>query len=90
VLYLLIGIKVVAVFLGPLYDYLDGRWLGHSLRKSELARLAFRKQDLEEGWNLKGWRVSRKMMAVVGIQLSIMIVVAWVVSTVRFGCDEFG
>jgi hypothetical protein len=30
------------------------------------------------------------MMAVVGIQLSIMIVVAWVVSTDRFGCDEFG
>lgn len=26
--------------MGPIYDYLDGRWLGHALRKPELKRLA--------------------------------------------------
>jgi hypothetical protein len=36
VIYFLIAIKSVEVCLGPIYDYLDGKWLGHSLRMNEL------------------------------------------------------
>jgi hypothetical protein len=46
VIYLLIAIKAVQVCLGPFYDYLDGRWLGHALRKSERKRLELRASDL--------------------------------------------
>jgi len=39
VIYLLIAIKAVQVCLGPVYDLLDGKWLGHALRKPERKRL---------------------------------------------------
>lgn len=45
VIYLLIAVKAVQVCLGPFYDYLDGKWLGHALRKSEPKRLELRASD---------------------------------------------
>ena len=79
-IYFLIAIKSVEVLLGPLYDYLDGKWLGHSLRMNEAKRVAFRNQAIEEKLDVKGWRVERKVLLAVLGQLSAMIVVAWVVS----------
>jgi hypothetical protein len=35
----------VQVCLGPFYDVLDGRWLGHALRKPERKRLELRLAD---------------------------------------------
>lgn len=34
------AIKSWQVCLGPIYDYLDGKWLAHALRKPEMKRLA--------------------------------------------------
>ncbi|KAK8843522.1 hypothetical protein IAR55_007182 [Kwoniella newhampshirensis] len=79
VIYLLIAIKAVQVAWGPFYDYLDGRWLGHSLRRSELQRLEIRKQAIRGEVELPGWKVSRVTMFVVGGQLTALIIVAWVV-----------
>jgi len=45
VIYLLIAIKAVQVCLGPVYDLLDGKWLGHALRKPERKRLELRLAD---------------------------------------------
>ncbi|WWD19427.1 hypothetical protein CI109_103887 [Kwoniella shandongensis] len=79
VIYLLIAIKALQVVWGPIYDYLDGRWVGHSLRRGELQRIEIRKQDLEQHKDSPGWRVSRVTMFVVGGQLTALIIVAWVV-----------
>ncbi|WVR07938.1 hypothetical protein IAU60_004981 [Kwoniella sp. DSM 27419] len=79
VLYLLIAIKSVEVCLGPIYDYLDGRWLGHSLRLPEVKRLALRRKAIEEGIDYPGWRISRKTSLIVGAELCALIVTAWVV-----------
>jgi hypothetical protein len=81
-IYFLIAIKSVEVLLGPVYDYLDGKWLAHSLRMNEAKRVAFRNRAIEENLDVKGWRVERKVLLVVLGQLSAMIVVAWVVSAV--------
>lgn len=76
----MIAIKAVEVLLGPIYDYLDGKWLGHSLRMNEAKRVAFRQKAIEENLDLQGWRVERKVLLGVLGQLSAMIVIAWVVS----------
>lgn len=39
------AIKAWQVVLGPIYDYLDGRWLGHALRRPESKRLAMHKAN---------------------------------------------
>ena len=82
VLYLIIAIKAVEVVLGPIYDVLDGRWLGHSLRMPEIKRLQFRKDARAEGERWTGWRISKKVFIFVATQLCVMIVIAWVVSTI--------
>lgn len=79
-IYFLIAIKAVEVILGPVYDYLDGKWLGHSLRMNEAKRVAFRNRAIEEKLDVKGWRVERKVLLGALGQLSVMIVVAWAVS----------
>ena len=38
----LIAVKAVELVWGPVYDWVDGRWLGHSLRLSEKKRTALR------------------------------------------------
>jgi hypothetical protein len=45
VIYLLIAIKAWQVCLGPIYDFLDGKLLGHALRKSERKRTELRALD---------------------------------------------
>lgn len=86
-IYFIIAIKAVEVVLGPVYDYLDGKWLGHSLRMPEAKRVAFRNQAIEEEWDIKGWKVDRRVTFGIIGQLSCMIVVAWVVSDCNvFSC----
>jgi hypothetical protein len=92
VFYLLIAIKSIEVLWGPVYDYLDGRWLGHSLRRPELERLRIRKEAAATPDDLPGWRVSKVVRGVVGLQLCAMIVASWAVSglTVRAGVMGLG
>ncbi|OCF39673.1 hypothetical protein I317_06528 [Kwoniella heveanensis CBS 569] len=85
VLYLIIAIKAVEVCLGPIYDYLDGKWLGHSLRMPEKKRLELRKKALEEDIDYPGWRISKKTTYIVGGELTALIITAWVVSMVFNG-----
>lgn len=94
-IYLLIAIKAWQVCLGPVYDVLDGKLLGHALRMPERERLVLRASDNAakvhvasgrlEGSNapLNGWRTSRRVSSIVGAELACAIVVAWVVSTHR-------
>ncbi|WVF68348.1 hypothetical protein IAT40_003113 [Kwoniella sp. CBS 6097] len=79
VLYLIIAIKAVEVCLGPIYDYLDGKWLGHSLRMPEQKRLELRKKALEEDLDYPGWRISKRTTLIVGGELTALIITAWVV-----------
>ncbi|WRT69852.1 uncharacterized protein IL334_006843 [Kwoniella shivajii] len=79
VLYLIIAIKAVEVCLGPIYDYLDGRWLGHSLRKPEQKRLAIRKEAIDKEIDYPGWRINKKVSIFVGVELTCLVITAWVV-----------
>ncbi|WOO82110.1 Major facilitator superfamily domain-containing protein 1 [Vanrija pseudolonga] len=77
VIYFLIAIKSIETLLGPLYDYLDGKWLGHSLRRPEKVRVAIRKEAIEKGIEYEGWRISRWTRRAVLTQLSCMIIAGW-------------
>ncbi|GFZ49838.1 hypothetical protein JCM24511_07241 [Saitozyma sp. JCM 24511] len=79
VIYLIVAIKSLEVVWGPVYDFLDGRWLAHSLRLPEKERLALRREAKERGEPYSGWHVSKKVRCTVMGQLGAMIVVAWVV-----------
>ncbi|WVW87087.1 hypothetical protein I302_109144 [Kwoniella bestiolae CBS 10118] len=79
VLYLIIAIKSIEVILGPVYDYLDGRWLGHSLRLPEKKRLLLRKEAIEKDLDYPGWRIDKRVTRVVGLELVGLIITAWVV-----------
>lgn len=79
----MIAIKAFQVLLGPIYDFLDGRLLGHSLRKSEAARIKLREEQEARGEEFKGWEVKRWVFWLFGGQLGAMILVSWVVSYVR-------
>jgi hypothetical protein len=46
----------------------------------EAKRVVFRKKAMEEGLDLRGWRVEKKVVYTILGQLTAMIVVAWVVS----------
>lgn len=84
-------IKSWQVCLGPLYDYLDGRWLGHALRKPEIKRMTLtdaarlstnqdaQRSDVDEVRRFKGWKANKMACAVVGTELICAIVTAWVV-----------
>jgi hypothetical protein len=80
VIYFLIAVKAVQFCLGPIYDYLDGIWLGHSLRRNEKRRIEMKEEMQARGDTFKGWRVSRKVFYVFGSQLALMILTSWVVS----------
>lgn len=80
VIYFLLAIKGVQVLLGPLYDYLDGRLLGHTLRKSEKERLDLAVNMAQQDVVLPGWRIHLPTTWTVICQLGIMVVVSWVVS----------
>ncbi|ORX34136.1 major facilitator superfamily domain-containing protein [Kockovaella imperatae] len=80
VIYLIVAIKCLEVILGPVYDVLDGRWLGHSLRMPEKKRIRFRTDIKAQGDPLIGWRSDRTAFTIVIAELSVAIVAAWVVS----------
>jgi hypothetical protein len=63
-----------------MYDYLDGKLLGHSLRKSEASRIALQKEQEARGEEFKGWEVKKWVFWLFGGQLACMIFVSWVVS----------
>ncbi|ORY34568.1 major facilitator superfamily domain-containing protein [Naematelia encephala] len=81
VLYILIGIAALQVLWGPIYDYLDGKWLGHSLRFPEQKRVQLRFQvrsgELEQ-LSYPGWTVRPKVTWGTLAFLAGYIVVAWV------------
>lgn len=80
-IYFLIAIKAFQVVLGPIYDYLDGKLLGHSLRLSEKKRLALAKEQEEsQGEGFDGWKVKKWILYLFGGQLGAMILSSWVVS----------
>ncbi|WWD20457.1 hypothetical protein CI109_104933 [Kwoniella shandongensis] len=79
VIYLLIAFKCLQVLLGPLYDYLDGRWLGHALRLPEKRRLEIRNHAISVGYDgFDGWKVHKPTTTVVGGLLIGVIITAWV------------
>jgi hypothetical protein len=80
VIYFLLAIKGLQVLLGPLYDYLDGRLLGHTLRKSEKGRLNLAVNMARQDVVLPGWKIHLPTTWTVICQLGIMVVVSWVVS----------
>ena len=86
VIYMLIAIKAIDIFVGPIYDYLDGRWLGHSLRMPEKARVAFRTEAIEQKKDLRGWRVEKKVFWSVAGIMTAWVVVGWVVSVSQLAC----
>lgn len=73
--------KGLQIFLPFGYDYLDGKWLGHSLRKGEKERVALRDQVIADGVELRGWRPSIWGMWIVMAELAALTVTAWVVSS---------
>lgn len=80
VIYFLIAIKAWQVFEGPILDYLDGKLLGHVLRKNEKQRIKLRDEMALEGKEFKGWKVYKSVTMFFGGQYVIMVIVSWVVS----------
>lgn len=72
--------KGLQIFLPFGYDWLDGKWLGHSLRKGEKERVALRDKVLAEGIEMRGWRPSKWGMIIVMSELTALTVAAWAVS----------
>jgi hypothetical protein len=83
VIVLLIVYKGLNVLWPFFYDYLDGKWLGHSLRKGEKQRVALRDACLQQGVVLRGWRPSKKGMYLVMAELGALTITAWAVRAVQ-------
>lgn len=79
-IYFLIAIKAWQVLEGPVFDWLDGRMLGHTLRKSEKQRLKFDEECEQTGRQLPGLKRSRPVTIIVAIQYVSMVIISWVVS----------
>ena len=77
---LLVAYKGLNILWPFFYDYLDGKWLGHSLRKGEKERVALRETALTQGVQLRGWKPSRMGMFIVMAELAALTITAWVVS----------
>jgi hypothetical protein len=73
------AVKGFQVLLGPIYDYLDGRLLGHSLRLNEKDRLALRDAKLKADEEYPGWKVHKPTTYFFGAQFACMIIASWVV-----------
>ena len=69
--------KSFQILLGFFFFWLDGKWLGSSLRMCEKQRLAFRQTVLRTGVQLKGWEPSRVGMYLVVGELVALTVTAW-------------
>lgn len=72
--------KAYDAFLGPFYDWLDGRWLGHQLRMPERKRRSKLVQEQLAGRIYPGHKLSKTWVAIGISILSAMIVTAWAVS----------
>jgi hypothetical protein len=79
VIYLLMAYKSFQILLGFFFFWLDGRWLGRSLRMSEKNRMAFRNTVLQTGVPLQGWQPSRLAMLIVVGELTALTITAWVI-----------
>jgi len=77
VIYLLMAYKSFQVLLGFFFFWLDGKWLGKSLRMPEKKRLAFRETVLRTGVQLTGWKSSKTGMYVVVGELVALTITAW-------------
>lgn len=80
VIILLIAYKGLNVLWPIFYDYLDGKWLQHSLRKGEKERVAIRDACVAHGTTLRGWRPSKTGLGIVMAELGALTVTAWAVS----------
>lgn len=81
VMYVLITIKGWQAVEGLVLDVLDGKLLGHVLRRSEKQRVALRDEMGKRGEEFVGWRVIRPVTMFFGGQYVVMVIVSWVVST---------
>lgn len=79
VIYLLMAYKSFQILLGFFFFWLDGKWLGRSLRMPEKERLAFQEIVLRTGVQLKGWQPSRTAMFLVVGELAALTITAWAV-----------
>jgi len=77
VIYLLMAYKSFQILLGFFFFWLDGRWLGKSLRMPERKRLAFRETILRTGVQLKGWEPTKLGMYIVMGELVALTITAW-------------
>ncbi|TXT11548.1 uncharacterized protein COLE_01958 [Cutaneotrichosporon oleaginosum] len=83
VIYVLIAIKAWQVLEGPVFDWLDGRMLGHTLRMSEKKRLKFDEEREATGQELPGLKRYRPVTIIVACQYVSMVIISWVVRFVR-------
>lgn len=74
------GYKSFQILLGFFFFWLDGRWLGYSLRMGERKRVALRETVLRQGVMLKGWKPSKWGMIIVMGELVALTITAWTVS----------
>lgn len=69
-------------FLGPFYDWVDGKWLGHQLRLPERIRRSKLVQQENSGRHFKGHE-RRTFWVILGTGvLAAMIITAWAVSLI--------
>lgn len=61
-----------------MFDWLDGRMLGHTLRMSEKQRLRFDEHNEETGHVLPGLKRSFPVTVIVACQYVSMVIISWV------------
>lgn len=83
VIYVLIAIKGWQILEGPIFDFLDGKLMGHTLRMSEKQRLKYDAEREEAGIEASGFKIKRPVTWVVGVQYVTMVIISWVVSIRR-------
>lgn len=76
--------KAYDAFLGPFYDWLDGRWLGHQLRMPERKRRDKLVQQTIAGQTYEGHKRDRTWTTIGCSVLSAMVVTGWAVSRISF------
>lgn len=77
---MLIAIKSWQILEGPLFDFLDGKLMGHTLRMSEKQRLKYDEECEAAGVEAPGFKIKRPVTWVVGLQYATMVIISWVVS----------
>lgn len=72
--------KAYDAFLGPFYDWLDGRWLGHQLRMPERKRRDKMVQLEIRGQTYEGHEQNKPWTIIGCTILTAMVVTGWAVS----------